>query len=173
MMQRVKDPVISQIGKLLETDETCVPSGTMNTEALFLELSQRGIRLLVVGDSLKYVAKRGALTEELLRALSDRKTELIMAIKARQTLQGDILGSDYPLSYAQRRLWVACQFDGIAKAYCVPIVLDIDGKLEVVRMIAAIQAIIFRHETLRTAYRFVNGEPRQVVLQNIVLDVEH
>ncbi|KAA8886071.1 amino acid adenylation domain-containing protein [Nocardia colli] len=76
-----------------------------------------------------------------------------------------------PLSAAQRRLWFLNRFNGsgdaaeqTAGAYNVPVVLRMNGKLDVDALVMALHAVQARHETLRTVFPETNGEPAQQVL---------
>ncbi|PSL21502.1 non-ribosomal peptide synthetase [Chitinophaga ginsengisoli] len=69
----------------------------------------------------------------------------------------------YPVSYAQHRLWVLHQFDGIDLAYSITEIFEYEGKLDTVRLAAAFDILINRHEILRTVFDIVDGKPVQVV----------
>ncbi|HEV7672584.1 MAG TPA: non-ribosomal peptide synthase/polyketide synthase [Thermoanaerobaculia bacterium] len=64
----------------------------------------------------------------------------------------------FPLSFAQARLWFLDQFIPRRSAYNVPMVLAIDGPLEVPSLRAALDQIVARHEILRTTYSIEVGE---------------
>ncbi|GAB1510341.1 MupA/Atu3671 family FMN-dependent luciferase-like monooxygenase [Actinophytocola sp. KF-1] len=70
----------------------------------------------------------------------------------------------HPLSYPQRRLWFLEQLQPGLPVYNVPLGYRIRGPLNVAALRAALSALVDRHEVLRTAYRVVAGEPRQLVL---------
>ncbi len=76
-----------------------------------------------------------------------------------------------PLSAAQRRLWFLNRFNGsgesgdrTAGAYNVPLVLKMNGRLDVDALVMALHAVQARHETLRTVFPETGGEPAQRVL---------
>ena len=73
----------------------------------------------------------------------------------------------YPLSHAQRRLWVLSQLEGASVAYNMPDSLMIEGKLSRSALKKAFSMLIQRHEILRTTFTLVNGEPRQKVHENL------
>ncbi|SKA47939.1 amino acid adenylation domain-containing protein [Chitinophaga eiseniae] len=71
----------------------------------------------------------------------------------------------YPLSSSQRRLWVISQLEGGNAAYNMPGVYVFEGVLSAAALAAAFQALIVRHEILRTVFREdVSGEVRQYIL---------
>jgi amino acid adenylation domain-containing protein len=69
----------------------------------------------------------------------------------------------YPLSPAQRRLYVLHRLNPAGLAYNMPIIMDIDGKLDRGRMEKALRELLQRHESLRTAFIQKEGEPVQIV----------
>jgi amino acid adenylation domain-containing protein len=68
----------------------------------------------------------------------------------------------YPLSHAQRRVWVLSQLGG-STAYNIPLHQALDGPLDVPALEQAITCLVERHETLRTRFVVADGEPRQRV----------
>ena len=71
-----------------------------------------------------------------------------------------------PLSYAQQRLWIIDELAINKAAYNVSGVLRLVGMLNVTALEQTLGEIIRRHETLRTVFRFVDGQPSQVVAPN-------
>lgn len=67
-----------------------------------------------------------------------------------------------PLSNAQQRLWFLTQLDtNASEAYHMPIGLRIAGALDRDALVWALNRLVERHETLRTTFVVVDGEPRQ------------
>ncbi|MGC9969935.1 MAG: amino acid adenylation domain-containing protein [Bryobacteraceae bacterium] len=70
----------------------------------------------------------------------------------------------YPLSNAQARIWVHSQMEGGSIAYNMPLVIALEGDLDVRALEQAFRATIARHESLRTCFPTVDGTPRQQIL---------
>ncbi|MFB6363476.1 amino acid adenylation domain-containing protein [Paenibacillus elgii] len=71
--------------------------------------------------------------------------------------------SYYPVSSAQKRLYVLQQFEGGETSYNMPGVMLLEGALDRERFEEAFRGLIRRHETLRTGFELVDGEPFQRV----------
>lgn len=73
--------------------------------------------------------------------------------------------TDYPLSSAQRRLWILSQFEGGNTAYNVSGAYVLEGELQRSSLEYAFNSLIIRHESLRTVFR-QNGDGaiRQYIL---------
>jgi amino acid adenylation domain-containing protein len=76
---------------------------------------------------------------------------------------GAAAGASLPLSFAQQRLWFLDRLAPGTAAYNVPLAVGLLGKLDVPALTAAVAALVRRHETLRTTFHEVAGEPRQVI----------
>ena len=68
-----------------------------------------------------------------------------------------------PLSYSQQRMWFLWQMEPDSPAYNVGGMARLRGVLDVGRFEAALQALILRHETLRTTFPSVDGVAYQQV----------
>ena len=74
-----------------------------------------------------------------------------------------------PLSFAQQRLWFLDQFDPGSPLYNNPAAVRMTGHLNVGALQRSINAIIERHEILRTVFDTAHGEPVQTILPDMRL----
>ncbi len=116
------------------------------------------------------IALRDIFESQTIEALSlviksTKKTEYIQ-------IEEIPVQESYDISNAQRRLWVLDQFDEKSVAYNMPAAFILEGKLNKDAFKEAYSYLIDRHESLRTVFIAVDGEPRQRILMNPVFNVE-
>ena len=68
-----------------------------------------------------------------------------------------------PLSYAQQRLWFLEKLEGSIVEYNLRKALRLKGELDCTALERAVDAVIERHESLRTRFIEEDGEPLQVI----------
>ena len=82
---------------------------------------------------------------------------------SRQTIarRPDLAGK--PLSSAQQRLWFLHHWDPASPLYNSPLLLRLQGVLDLSALQQALDALVARHETLRTVFQSREGQPVQTV----------
>ncbi|HST47695.1 amino acid adenylation domain-containing protein [Jatrophihabitans sp.] len=68
-----------------------------------------------------------------------------------------------PASFAQQRLWFLAQLEGGSAAYHIPEAFSLDGPLDRAALAGALDALVTRHEALRTRLVSVAGQPVQQI----------
>ena len=76
-----------------------------------------------------------------------------------------------PLSYSQQRLWFIRELQGNSTEYNMPEALRLRGRLDVNALRRAVQTIVDRHESLRTHFAEERGEPVQIIVPNLTLEI--
>jgi amino acid adenylation domain-containing protein len=79
---------------------------------------------------------------------------------------------DFPLSYAQQRLWFLDKLEPNSPTYNVPGAIRISGRLNVAVIEKCLNEIVRRHEALRTSFTEVQGRPSQVVAPELKTKLE-
>jgi acyl transferase domain-containing protein len=133
----------------------------------FFELGGHSLFGLQVGSRL-----RNALGSEVpLRMLFDAPTVALLA----QRLAGSEAAAPpaargrtprperLPLSFSQHRLWFLQQLDPRSPALNIPIALSLTGRLDVRALARSFAEVSRRHESLRTVFVKLEGEPVQVI----------
>lgn len=106
-----------------------------------------------------------------IATLSPEKRELL--IRSLQNKQAATSGSQIrarrrtselaPCSFPQQRLWFLQQLEPTSCAYNMPGALRVRGALDIEVLRKALDEISRRHESLRTTFREVDGQPMQVI----------
>ncbi len=99
--------------------------------------------------------KRKQLLQKLKRTKGDAGAQK-MVRQPRDT-------NTFTLSFAQQRLWFLDQLEPGTFTWNIPLVIRINGELNVKAFRQAILALVERHEVLRTTFATANGEPVQVI----------
>ncbi|KAG0324533.1 hypothetical protein BG004_003455, partial [Podila humilis] len=68
--------------------------------------------------------------------------------------------SPLELSYAQQRLWFLTQLNGLSEIYHVPFATRLHGSLDRAALEQTMSTLFARHESLRSVFVSVNGEPQ-------------
>ncbi|WP_327358858.1 non-ribosomal peptide synthetase [Streptomyces sp. NBC_01304] len=104
---------------------------------------------------------RNVFEAPTVAALADRVAE---AGAARPALTAMARPERIPLSPAQNRLWFHDKLEEASTTYNVPAAFRIVGKLDADALEQALSDVVARHESLRTVFQEVGGNPAQVVL---------
>lgn len=102
--------------------------------------------------------KRAILEQMLLKKKAAAKEE--------QPIPRRSFSGPCPLSFAQQRLWFIDQMTPGVTAYNVPNAMRLTGPLQVEALAQAFEAIVARHEVLRTNFISQNGDPLQIIAEN-------
>jgi amino acid adenylation domain-containing protein len=96
---------------------------------------------------------------------------------AQQTAQGQDTASiprvardrNLPLSFAQQRLWFIDQLEPDSYFYNVSAAVRLTGKLDVAALEQTLNELVRRHETLRTTFASIEGQPVQLIAPSMEL----
>ncbi|NET61631.1 MAG: non-ribosomal peptide synthetase, partial [Symploca sp. SIO2E6] len=134
-------------------------------------LQNLGVKLWIEQEQLRYRSPKGVMTATLKKDILDRKIEILEFLKEAQTTQEPLAtpikqisrDGKLPLSFAQERLWFVNQLFPDNSSYNLPIFLRLKGSLNFLALEQSLKEIIQRHETLRTTFPEINGEPVQII----------
>ena len=76
-----------------------------------------------------------------------------------------------PLSFSQERLWVFEQLEPNTAAYNIPRVLRFEGPLNASALKESMEAIVARHEVLRTNFLNHNGKPSLSIAKELPVEI--
>ncbi|MCP3097315.1 amino acid adenylation domain-containing protein [Myxococcus sp. K15C18031901] len=143
----------------------------MSIRELLGNLAARGVRLRAEGDRLVVEAGKAVLTAELRTALVTNKAD-ILAFLLRHTASAGGTGAPVsplprpeviPLSSGQERLWFLDRLSPGTAQYNVHLGFRVHGPLDASALRWSLDALVRRHEILRTTFPEVEGSPRQVI----------
>lgn len=84
-----------------------------------------------------------------------------------------ILGKRSPKSsFAQQRLWFVDQYEPGTGLYNIPVVWQVQGKLDVAALERSINEVVRRHEILRTSFAFEDGSPVQIIAKHLQVKLQ-
>ncbi|MCU1775583.1 non-ribosomal peptide synthase/polyketide synthase [Pseudomonas sp. 14P_5.3_Bac1] len=81
-------------------------------------------------------------------------------------------GQPMALSFAQERQWFLWQLDPTSAAYHVPTALHVRGQLDITALERTFQALVLRHEPLRTTFADDGERTWQVIHPDLAINVE-
>ncbi|WP_212003981.1 non-ribosomal peptide synthetase [Chitinophaga sp. HK235] len=146
---------------------------------LLEELIGKGIYIVRENDNLKVKYNGTKLPEDILFTIRENKERLLEYLRKLERVKSqDVIDKvtpqdTYPLSSAQKRLWMLYQIDGEGTAYNMPSKVFLNGEYDIDCFKKAVYAAIDRHEILRTV--FVTDDEdgvRQRVMDREVLGFE-
>jgi acyl carrier protein len=137
------------------------------------------------GSSLKAILMVSKIEKALHIALSLREIFNHSTIKKlaryieENTIQSDYSGLNpaekrdrYPLSSAQQRLYILNSINPGDVTYNVPVIMLLEGEIDIPFMEETFKKLMQRHESLRTSFHLVNGEPVQKIQHPQVSELE-
>ncbi len=124
---------------------------------------------------------RAAFATELpLRAIFAAPTVAGLAEKTEQQLQRASVAAPLaravrtaplPLSFSQRRLWFLEQLEPGTATYNLNKIVRLKGKLNVAALQAALQAVVDRHDSLRTSFVSADGKASQIIAAHVRIEL--
>ncbi|PYG87831.1 amino acid adenylation domain-containing protein [Ruminiclostridium sufflavum DSM 19573] len=78
----------------------------------------------------------------------------------------------YPLSSAQKRMYIINRFDGIGVSYNMPVAISIEGCLDVGRLKNAVKEIVKNHDAFRMSFHINENVPVMKVHKEVELELD-
>ena len=139
---------------------------------LLKELKTIGAKIYVADGKIKLDVKKGSLTSEISEKIKYYRNEIFVLLEETSKkfefteIDKVVTEESYPISDAQRRLWVSSQFEGASVAYNIQGDTYLNHDIDIDCFKKAINSTIDRHEILRTVFKEdEKGEVRQWVLK--------
>jgi amino acid adenylation domain-containing protein len=135
----------------------------MSPAELIAQLRRRGAVLYADDGVLRVSTPKGAIDSALAAEIRLRKPELLALLDAERDdgIAPVPRDSALPLGFVQQRMWVHAQLEPDTVLYNLPAAWRLRGALDVPALQRALQAVVARHEVLRTSVQTNTGDPRQ------------
>ncbi|WP_213947489.1 non-ribosomal peptide synthetase [Luteibacter sp. dw_328] len=123
-------------------------------EGLMRELQRHDIVIALDGDRLDVEYPIDEVPEALIERLRRDEQALVDALRR---------SARAPLSFAQQRLWIIDRLEGGSAHYHLPVAIRLRGEIDVDAIRAAFDAILTRHDVLRTRFAGDGADVHAVV----------
>lgn len=152
--------------KEVSTDDSFFSLGGDSIVAIKLtdEINERFMIEAEVVDLLKRPVFRDYLRHLKETYLVARRMDVIEKISRVQEAEF------YPVSNAEKMIFIQEQFGTLGNAYNIPVALFIHGKLDIDKVKSSFEKVVALNEALRTSFEYQNGEVVQKVAKTFELE---
>jgi amino acid adenylation domain-containing protein len=121
-------------------------------------------------------AEMSEATEKSAELSPEDRAALVMRLRlsadeaGRETIPRHRGAGPFPLSFAQQRLWFLDQLEPNSP-YIIPANFHLKGRLDRDALERTLNEIVLRHESLRTTFASIDGQPMQLVAPHLTLSL--
>lgn len=153
-----------------------IDKGLISRDSTFFELGGHSLRATIVSTKVhkEFDVKIPVVELFEMPTIKELAQYIRHAAKAKhQTMKPTELKGHYPLSSAQKRLFILDQLQGKEKslAYNMPASFMLAGELDREKFEKAFKVLIQRHEILRTSFHLIKSGPVQRINQPVEFKV--
>ncbi len=142
-------------------------------DKFLLYLKNKNIKLWLEDDNLKYHGPQKIITPQILSQLKERRLEIIEFLQKHKA-DSSSLSIIYPrkkqdcydLSFGQQRLWFMSELEPDSPVYHITWSVKLTGQLDLDALQKTLNAIVTRHEALRTIFTLIDSKPVQIITEN-------
>lgn len=170
--------VLEVIDKMTESDQMILKK--QSVVDLINEIDNKNIKLWIDGDSLRYKAPVGTMTNEVLNTLKDRKAEIVEYLKSKSTegvfctpIKRATEKEYYSLSPAQMRMFLTSRMYDKSTAYNLTQALYIHGNIDAAYLKKVLKKLTQRHDAFRTTFDIIDGKPVQKIHDEVDFEVQY
>ncbi len=151
----------------------------MKTPQLIKHCRDNGIHIELQEENLELNFLTEDVDDSLIGLIKENKENIISYLTSitkdagMMTIPQAEIKAHYPITSTQFRFWILCQIDDINKAYNLPVVIKINGDLQIENLKKAAHSVIERHEVLRTKFvETKDGKVAQTIIDiNTLRDI--
>ncbi|MBL6449310.1 SDR family NAD(P)-dependent oxidoreductase [Fulvivirga sp. 29W222] len=142
----------------------------------FFELGGNSLKMIAVASNIHKKLKRKVEIKRLFKALTIRAVraylESLDEDHSYQAIEKVPAAEYHALTPAMTNIFMQCQFRNIGTVYNIANGLLLQGKADVDQIRKCAQALVDRHEPLRTSFHNVEGVPMQKIHENCEVNLE-
>lgn len=160
------------MGKMADTKQTL--------SEFIKKLESLDIHLSLDGGKLKCKAPKGALSPDIMSAIKEKKDEIVSYLREKEDeniffepIPSVEKRDYYPLSAAQKRMFILNQIDKESTSYNLTQVLKIEGVFDKELFMDVFRQIAQRNESMRTSFKIIDGEPVSIIHDEVKLDAQY
>ncbi|WP_017498607.1 non-ribosomal peptide synthetase, partial [Flavobacterium sp. WG21] len=166
LTKELKKPSTAEEEGLLKLWQDVLGIQAISTVDNFFSLGGHSLKATILLSKIKKQFKSEITLKDIFQYPTIEKLSVV--VKNTQGYFNDSITkanhSDYyAMSNGQNRLWVLNQLDDIGTAYNIMKVLEFEGVIDKTLLINCINAIVERHEILRTTIYELEGQPYQKI----------
>ena len=147
----------------------------VGTDTNFFELGGHSLKATILGARIHKELNVRIPILEIFRLPTIRQLAELIG-RSRPSSHRDIEAAEqreyYPLSSAQKRMYILYQLEPGSVSYNMPSFLEVSGAVDEERFAAAFDRLIRRHQALRTRFLTVQGKPVQRIDENMDFAVQ-
>jgi len=143
----------------------------------FFELGGHSLKAIILAERIHKTLNVKLQLAQIFKTPTIRELAAFMntaPVKEKHTPIEPVEKSEYyPLSSAQKRLYILQQMDQQGTAYNIPAAISFSGHLDKDKLEHTFRQLIKRHESLRTSFEMIKGEPVQRIHHRVEFKVEY
>lgn len=147
----------------------------MTVDRIISKLRSEHIKISLEGEKLK-IRSAGDIGNDTVALLKEHKQLLVDYLKntAGNGFSAIPLAKAkpyYAVSSPQKRLYILQQLDPAATGYNMPMMIEIGSEVTKERLTSTFKKLIERHESLRTSFEMIDGQPVQKIHEQVALEI--
>ncbi|MCP4218698.1 MAG: amino acid adenylation domain-containing protein, partial [bacterium] len=146
----------------IDTDFFSLGGHSLSAAALITRIHERFNVKITLADIFENPNIRGL--EKVLEMAVESKYREIEVVEKKEY---------YPLSAAQNRLYVLQQLEPTGTAYNMPFAVILEDEVDAVKLEYVFRQLLHRHESLRTSFHMINGDPVQVIHKEVAFKINN
>lgn len=167
-------PATEMEKQLLEIWKAVLETNAIGTTDNFFESGGHSLKALVMVSRIQKVFRVDISLKDIFNHPTIQTLSKYVSTAAGihfVPITGIVKQAHYPLSSAQKRIFVMSHFKGAETTYNIYHAFWIDGPLNITKLENAFRSLIERHESLRTSFQIIDDEPVQIVHDDIPFEL--